>query len=506
MWPSVPSHEPEKSDVTLPDIKTALSADLERKSPSHDAMSPRNPHASPKSDRSLPRIDPGKTWSEKEDTTMTSPAETGSVMSADDRTPNERLVAETLSEMRHSGKSGARGVMSACANGASGARSSRSQSMNGVVNGSPSGTDPEPILELVSQVHPWVGGTINASVSAYATTKYYSPRIVQYGVNLMERNVGTPVFSAVGSVGRFTGIEGNIRRHLEDRRPGDLERNAGFAMEIDGQENAVTRVGREPGAEQLPAYGASRPPSYREEESPASNDRMNGLQTRSRPPANRSWSSQVFVTTSGLSVALSTTSRQSLRFCLKLLADQIGNVSQLTKALSLLLQNYEETRRKTQNNDSALEKGQRPPTPERDENARQIADKIRQTSENIWQALRQVTTAVSNYAGGALPENAREFVRAQLLSLPARWRLVTQSHSSDSDTSRTAQRMIDFAGQGLDMMSEVSGVLEATLKSAERWLARVGRQDQEDATMQDADATSAEKQQSQPPQPQSDKS
>lgn len=113
MWPSVPSHEPEKSDVTLPDIKTALSADLERKSPSHNAMSPRKPHASPKSDRSLPRIDPGKTWSEKEDTTMTSPAETGSVMSTDDRTPNERLVAETLSEMRHSGKSGARGRMNA---------------------------------------------------------------------------------------------------------------------------------------------------------------------------------------------------------------------------------------------------------------------------------------------------------------------------------------------------------------------------------------------------------
>ncbi|CAK3828530.1 Hypothetical predicted protein [Lecanosticta acicola] len=492
VWPSVPSHDPEKSEVTLPNIRTALSADLERKSPSQDVNSPRNPHASPRSNGSLPRIDPGRTWSDaqKEDTTMASPVDTGSVVSADERTPNERMVAETLSEMRNSD-----------------VRSSRSQSMNGIANGSPNGThstEPEPILELVSQVHPWVGGTINASVSAYTTTKYYSPRIVQWGVQAMERNVGTPVFSAVGSVGRFTGIEGNIRRHLEDRRPGDLERNAGSAMEIDGQDTAVARLGRN--GEQLPAYGASRPPSYREEESPASVDRTNGVATRDRPPANRSWSSQVWVTTSGLSVALSTTSRQSLRFCLKLLADQIGNVNQLTRALSMLLQDYEETRRRAYNTDSAMEKGQRPSTPDRDEGARRIAESIRQTSENIWQALRQVTTAVSNYCGGALPDNARQFVRAQLLSLPARWRLVTQSHTSESNTTRAAQRMIDFAGQGLDMMSEVSGVLQATLESAEGWLARVGRQDQQDTTMQDVDAASNEKQPSQQPESQPEKS
>lgn len=332
----------------------------------------------------------------------------------------------------------------------------------------------EPLLELIAQAHPWVGGTIKGSMSAYSTTKHYSPRFVQYGYNLVERNITHPVVSVVSTVGGMTGVENGMRRYLEARRPTDLERGQkGDSMDVDGHADGMPRQGRDNINEQLPAYGASRPPSYREEESPASANR-----SAERPPHNRSWSSQIFVTTSGLSVALSATSRHSLRFCLNMLSHAFANVEQLTRALSIALNQYEDTRQQCIDS-STLEKGERVPTPDRNEDAKQLANDIKHRCDQIMQTLRYVVDHVNNYAGGALPANAREFVRAQLMSLPQRWRVVSDGQSTGSETSRHAQRMIAFATEGLDMMTQVSGVLKATLESAEKWLERVGRQDQD---------------------------
>lgn len=331
----------------------------------------------------------------------------------------------------------------------------------------------EPLLELIAQAHPWVGGTIKGSMSAYSTTKYYSPRFVQYGYNLVERNITTPVVSVVSSVGGMTGVENGMRRYLEARRPMDPETgHKDDSMDVDGYAE-MPRHGRDLSTEQLPAYGASRPPSYREQESPASAER-----STERPRHNRSWSSQLFVTTSGLSVALSVTSRHSLRFCLNMLSHAFANVEQLTRALSIALNQYEDTRQQFADG-SSLEKGERLSTPERNEDARQLANDIKHRCDQIMQTLRYVVDHVNNYAGGALPANAREFVRAQLMSLPQRWRIVSDGQPTGSETSRHAQRMIAFATEGLDMMTQVSGVLKATLESAEKWLERVGRRDQD---------------------------
>ena len=370
--------------------------------------------------------------------------------------------------------------------------------------------EPEPLLELISQAHPWVGGTIKGSLSAYSTTKYYSPRIVQYGANLVERNITTPVFSAVSSVGEMTGVEHGIRRYLDARRPGDADPNRteesshkrrrtdDTAMDIEsGLTNTIPDLRRdsfESHIEPLPLYGSSRPPSYREAaETPAAAEGPSQTASaQDRPAHNRSWSSQIFVTTSGLSVALSTTSRRSLRYCLSLLSQSAQHVANLTTALSLILKEYEAARASCKSNSEAsLEKGERAATPEQDEAARQLAGAIKQHCDDIWQTLRYVVHAVSNYAGGALPDNARHFVRQQLMSLPQRWRLVSDGQSGESETSRSAQRMIDFATEGLDMMTQVSGVLKATLDSAEKWLNRVGAQDRGDHEMPDTDMQTA---------------
>ncbi|KAK4622045.1 Clock-controlled protein 8 [Fulvia fulva] len=472
VWSSVPDHQPKaSSEFSLPGIRTITS-------PQYHIVSPSERHGSPHSVRSLPPIDPGSFDQPRaEDTTMGSPMETGSVMSMDERAGRSTSAVSIGSAS--AAEVTAAEVLSGLGNPRHYARSSRGQ--NGHVSSHANGArEPEPLLELVSQAHPWVGGSIRGSMSVYETTKYYSPRIVQYGVNFMERNIGTPIVNTVGTVGTMTGVGGQLRRHLDSRRPQDIEAgaaksNGDVLMEVDG-------------AEQLPPYPTSRPPSYREEPSPHAIDRAQG-----RPAANRTWSSRVFVTTSGLSVALSTTSRQSLRFCLKLLASQFQNVESLTKALSMALNNYEETRKRVRESREAdLEKGQRPPTPDQDDDARRLAQEIRQHCDTIWSTIQNVVQGVSRSVGGALPQNAREFVRAQLMSLPQRWRIVSDHQANvPSETSRAAQRMIDFATEGLDMMTQVSGVLKATLDSAEQWLATVGRSDataQDDRAMTDAPA------------------
>jgi methyl-accepting chemotaxis protein len=350
-------------------------------------------------------------------------------------------------------------------------------------------------LELITQVHPWVGTTIKGASFAYSTTKHYSPRIVQYGANLVERSIAIPVASAVGSVGEYTGVDHTVRRYLDANRPNDVEQgrldgNESMSMDMDSRLHS-RKLSIDSLTEPLPVYGATRPPSYREEQSPASVARFSqNLQGRQKPI--RSWSSGLFVTSSGLSVALSTTSRQSLRFCLQLLSTSALRVSEFTSALKSILEQYEQHRQGwRENQDSSLEQGNGHRTPDQDLAIRQLADQIKMQSENIMKTLQHVVNNISEYAGGALPENARNFVRTQLMSLPQRWRVASgEQTAAGSETSKSAQRMIGFAKEGLEMITQVSGVMNATLESAEKWLERVGRRDEiapADEPMEDAE-------------------
>ena len=349
--------------------------------------------------------------------------------------------------------------------------------------------EPEPLLELFTKAHPWVGGTINGSLTAYSTTKHYSPRLVQYGANLVERNITTPVVSTVSTVGRMTGVENGLRWYYggSTSGPGGVERGEedsrskrrrlmDHEMDLESgliSPRTIRRGSQESRAESLPAYRASKPPSYREEASPMATDRR---MQADEPAHNRSWSSQVFVMTSGLGVALSVTSRRSLGFCLHLLSNATEHIATVMDALKLVLEQYDQAREVWhQNHDSSVEKGERPKTPDHDEAAWRLAQVIKKHSDDILQTLQTVVNSVSNYAGGALPDNARQFVRTQLMSLPQRWRFVSDNQTGDSETSRSAHRMIAFATEGLDMMSQVSQTMKLTLDSAERWLERVGR-------------------------------
>lgn len=507
-------HSP-NNRITLPDLKTVLSNDFEPLPSLSRVMQEHDHHsASPVAHGPFPRIDQNHMHMAERtvslESGMASPVTTASVISVEDRNgrplsvvsvedENVLIAAQALSGLGNPGTSNVdkfhhRPILTT----PDYARRGPSRPPAYPVQGALPNGEPEPLLELIAQAHPWVGTTIKGSISAYSTTKNFSPRIVQYGANLVEKNIAFPVASAVGSVGEMTGVEYTVRRYLDARRPADAEAGAmdvsnDSAMDVDARPG-LRRLSIDSLTEPLPVYGATRPPSYREEQSPASVERFGQVRPRNGPL--RSWSSQFLVTTSGLSVALSSTSRQSLRFCLTLLGSSALRVSELTRALKNILEQYEQRRRDWhhRNSDPNLEKGERPQTPDQDDSARQLADQIKAQSEHIMATLQHVVNSVSNYAGGALPDNARQFVRSQLMSLPQRWRVVsgTSEASTDSETSKSAQRMIGFAKEGLDMITQVSNVVKATLDSAEKWLERVGRQDPQDPsdqTMQDAEPT-----------------
>jgi hypothetical protein len=369
-------------------------------------------------------------------------------------------------------------------------------------------------LSLLTSNHPWLGGTINGSISAYNTTKGYTPRFVQYGAELIERNIGSPMVNTVSSVGRRTGMEQNIRRYLgeQGRRPSDLEAGddessrkrqrraspTGDAMDVDDALSAsrTRATSRSSYAESLPAYDDHRSPNYEETVvAPASTNGKEPEHRQQQQDRRVAWSTQLIMTTSGLGVALSDSSLRSLKICLGLLRSATTHIDTIMKSLKLVLEEYEAALKNQRQRDVESRLSSKAELNgtmaqmglvdnDQDAQVRIIAYRIKRLSSEIWTTLQSVVQSVSRYTGGALPQNASQVVRTQLLSVPQRWQLAgRQAGSGDADAEQGAQgeaarganRMLAFAKEGLDMMGQITTVVDGTVQSAETWLNRIGR-------------------------------
>ena len=109
---------------------------------------------------------------------------------------------------------------------------------------------------------------------------------------------------------------------------------------------------------------------------------------------------------------------------------------------------------------------------------------IAELKNDVLKTLKEVVDIVSKYAGGALPENARILVRKHLTSLPQRFRLAssatvngTNGERPDREVTEGANRVMVLAKEGLDMMAQVSGVLDGTIVSAEEWCERTWQEE-----------------------------
>lgn len=308
-------------------------------------------------------------------------------------------------------------------------------------------------------------------MSAYTSSKSYSARF-KSGAEFIERNIGSPVANTVGTVGRKTGVESGLRWALQRResnstdpakkkrkvsaekqqQPPDVDVEKGLADDNDTMESQRMRSSSDLYSEPLPPYDDNKSPNYEEIGRPSSR----------QSPAT--WQSRLMISTSGLGVAMSEESLRSLQYCLTWLRWANGRLGKAIIALQGALKEWDSARRENGEGDASL-----------------LSQRIQAVKEDVLSTLKQVVDVVSKYAGGALPENARNLVRRHLTSLPHRFQVASTSKrppdspASSSDATLGAHRILVLAQEGLDMMAQVSGVVNDTLVSAEHWCQRLGK-------------------------------
>ncbi|VUC38237.1 unnamed protein product [Clonostachys rosea] len=369
---------------------------------------------------------------------------------------------------------------------------------------------PEPLFSLLTTSHPFLATTIEGATSAYGGAKNFSPRF-KSGAEYVEGYL-TPIANTVGSVGRVTGVEGGVRWFLGAgrRQRSDVETGASSKKrrKVESEAEMMSRKRLEaeglaspPQAshpstpkdsrrmsfastvDTLPAYDDARSPAYTE-----TNDSQSS-QPNEQQQANPAWQSRLIMSTSGLSVAMSDESLRSLKYCLRWLRWANDHIGGVVGNLKTTLEQYEKPPAEAEQGDSvesaradgdADEQMERATSPE---TRAELATRINTLKGDVLKTLQDAINMVSRYAGGALPENARILVRRHLTSLPQRFRVAAMSESnnapgapdSDSAVRDGAQRVLLLAKEGLDMVSQVSGVLDGTIVSAEEWCERIGK-------------------------------
>jgi hypothetical protein len=357
---------------------------------------------------------------------------------------------------------------------------------------------PEPLLSLLTTSHPLLANTLGTANKVYSNSKKTYPRF-RAGAEYVEGYLG-PVANTVGTVGRKTGVDGGIRwflgagrRHASSSsNAGDDDRQSHKRRKMTGTRSpaesnlealADRALAGSPGVD-LDSYGFQKErrnsistvdtlPAYDDARSPAYADAVEAQTLASPKPGN--FPQRIIMSTSGLSIAMSDESLRSLKYCLQWLRWANEHIGKVVAALRLALEQYDARRGTDEGGDHVMGDV---------EEKRRLAASIAELKGDVLKTLRDVIETVSKYAGGALPENARELVRKHLTSLPQRFRLASMQDSATQRQGEDAKehevrdgalRVLVLAKEGLDMMEQVSGVLDCTIVSAEEWCERLGK-------------------------------
>ena len=396
----------------------------------------------------------------------------------------------------------------------------------------------EPLLSLLTTSHPLLASTIEGASSAYGGAKNFSPRFkssaeyVEGYLTPIANTVGSVgrVTGVEGGVRWFLGAgrRGNSdaatvskkRRKVDP--DGDLSNKkrieadgviqlppkaaeAGFLNEsFPSTPKGDRRLSMASTVDTLPAYDDVRSPAYTE-------TAQAGESSSPNPQANPAWQSRLIMSTSGLSVAMSDESLRSLKYCLRWLRWANEHIGGVVGSLKHTLDEYDreadkedpllnspeqeqasaeaEEAEKGEMGDKMEESnGKEKAEPSPEPSKAELANRIDSLKGDVVKTLQDAVNMVSRYAGGALPDNARVLVRRHLTSLPARWRLAMMNDNNNQNTPQEgesssneravrdgAQKILVLAKEGLDMVTQVSGVLDGTIVSAEEWCERMGR-------------------------------
>lgn len=390
-------------------------------------------------------------------------------------------------------------------------------------------TQPEPLLSLLTTSHPLIATTIGGAASAYNSSKNYSPRF-KSSAEYVEGYL-TPIAGAVGSVGRVTGVEGSVRWFLGGRKQSqrsDVEsgdsgshkrrkvaRGADLDAAVRLDEKALEAYGFKAERRMSQASTVDTLPAY--ENSPDYTENAEGSTTK-RGPGNAPWQSRLIMSTSGLSIAMSDESLRSLKYCLTWLRWANRHIAKVIASLKTTLEQYEQAEQAERESASGDETAAGDSSAKHQANRQELAAKIASLRDDVLKTLRDVVETVSKYTGGALPENARVLVRRHLTSLPRKWQLAMAISSQqqqqqgqqlgdaedggrprERNIKEGAQRVLVLAMEGLDMMAQVSGVLDGTIVSAEEWCERLGKRRRHDKDGPEAASPSQSQPQDQVP-------
>ena len=365
--------------------------------------------------------------------------------------------------------------------------------------GSPEHQQPEPLLTLLTSHHPLLSTAIHGSISAYTSSKSYSPRF-RSGAEFVER-LGSPVVNTMGTAGRMSGVESGVRwmlrkhdsseqipsnkRRRTDRNDSrDMDVESGL-RESSSQPNVRRQFSEMSIGEVLPPYDDQRSPDYE-----AKSSRLVPGQ-RSQTRQNQHWGTKFMMTTSALTAALSEESLRSLKYCLTWVLWANNHLGQTADKLKSEIEEWNHSQEGPPRSDSQLE-GQDEKHPIDSEGRPAARDQaailrhIKSLKYDIFQTLKKVASIVTTYASGALPSNAQELVRLHLKSLPQRFHIASaETHRSGvagqeesqapPEPVTSAQRVLVLATAGLDMTKQVSEILNSTIVSAEEWCDKFGK-------------------------------
>jgi hypothetical protein len=220
----------------------------------------------------------------------------------------------------------------------------------------------------------------------------------------------------------------------------------------------------------LPAYDDQKSPAYTE----MADDKL-ASRPGSGSPGEQQWGQRFVVTTSGLGVAMKQESLKSLRYCLKVVNDTNGYIGEVLVKLKSVIEEYDMASQHD-GEDHVMADGDTR-TRHTAEDRNRLILRMSELRDDLFRVIHRTVQTISKYAGGALPENARDLVHRQLMSLPSLYRFhylreaegQRENASPEAWARDSAHLALLFAKEAVHMMSQVGDVLSRTLVSAEEW-------------------------------------
>ena len=362
--------------------------------------------------------------------------------------------------------------------------------------------NPNPVLRAAS-----AAGRLSAA--AYSTSKTLSPRFkiaAEQFESVAKGRLGGAVGGLVSTVGKRSGLESLVRRSLVNSTVTNSE------------------VGKDDSRRLPPPLSLSNGTAKKRKTSSRGDTESNGgmssasstlgdipeerkaLQKQPQDTQQQNWQTRLILTTSGIG-AMSEESLKSLKYCLEWLRWANSHLGKCIETLKTVLEEYE---RNKQSMDSDPNTTQNPQTddsgvasnsaavtmrnPEETEERKQmLMGRIERLKGEVLKTLKKVINVVDSYAGGALVGETRNMVKRQLIYLPQRLQIALVAHTPSADgngneqsvsgpgaapggdPAASAQRVIIVAKEGLDMMHNVSRLVEIALVGAEEWCEKLGR-------------------------------